>query len=55
MRGGTGNPLREVENGERGHHPSRNFNIVVSKAPLIFLCDGMQSRVINRMFVTFDR
>lgn len=24
---------------------------VVSKAPLIFFCDGMQSRVINRMFV----
>lgn len=50
-RGGTWNPLREVEDGGHEHHPSRNFSAVVSKAPLIFLCDGMQSRVINRMFV----
>lgn len=52
-RGGVGlwNPLREVEDGGHEHHPSRNFSAVVSKAPLIFLCDGMQSRVINRMFV----
>lgn len=27
--------------GKREHHPSCNFNVVVSKAPLTFFCDGM--------------